>query len=144
MSTHFVAKEGSPKEKDGVTEMKPAPKQALNATTTAQENPEKTTEEKMGLLKIDPALIHPPFHPCNNKKHENHPLWEDYKGLSVILNPETKLPMAIWEPIALQALFFGRGFLKKHKRLENVHSFHHNPDYDPYKEDAEEGKILRN
>ena len=142
MSTHFVAQEGSPE----LTELKPAPKQALNATTTAQENPalEKSVEEKVGLLKIDPALIHPPFHPCNNKKHENHPLWEDFKGLSVILNPETKLPMAIWEPIYLQAFLFGRGFLKKHKRLENVFSFHHDPNYDPYKEDAEEGKILRN
>ena len=60
-----------------------------------------------------------------------------------MMDPETKLPMAMWEPIYLKAYFIGIGFLKQHKRLENVFSIDNDPEYDPYKEDEEEGKIFK-
>ena len=103
-------------------------------------NEEKDVVPKTNLLKVNPSLIHPPFFTCHNIKHKTHPKWEYFEGLHVLKDPDTKLPMAIWEPIHIKAYFIGQGFLKVHPRLDNVSSFDYNPEFDPYKEEPEKEK----
>ena len=50
--------------------------------------------------------------------------------------------MACWDTLHSQAYFVGSGFLKKHHRNPSRHDWSYDPDFDPFKDEIVDGKII--